>query len=318
MPRSTCVLVLLALSHAAVAQQQMPHAGYVYPAGGRQGTTFEIKIGGQFLDGVKSAMLSGTGAHATVLDHFKPLTPAQATQLRDQAKELAEKPAPTLEDRQKIAEIRAKLAAFVRRPTTPALAETVRVQISLAADAPLGERELRLVTPNGITNPVIFCVGQLPEISTPASATRARGEPAMEIPLPILVNGQIRPGGVDRYRFQATRGQHIVVAAKARELLPYISDAVPGWFQATLGLTDSQGRELKYADHFLFHPDPVLYYEIPADGAYTLEIHDSVYRGREDFVYRIEVGELPFVTAIFPLGGRNSGTDDRRSSSVEA
>ena len=191
------------------------------------------------------------------------------------------------------------------------------MQIALAADAALGERELRLVTPNGLTNPVMFCIGQLPEISRPPAkgtgdvpAGRGRGqarpapEPPMDITLPVLVNGQITPGGVDRYRFQAAKGQHIVVAAKARELLPYISDAVPGWFQATLGLTDSQGREVQYADHFLFHPDPVLYYEIPEDGAYTLEIHDSVYRGREDFVYRIEIGELPFVTGIFPLGGR--------------
>ena len=30
----------------------------------------------------------------------------------------------------------------------------------------------------------------------------------------------------------------------------------------------------------------------------------AIYRGREDFVYRITIGELPFVTSIFPLGGR--------------
>ena len=315
-PLRLCV-ECICLAFLATAQQQMPHAGYAYPAGGRQGTTFEITVGGQFLDGVKSAMLSGPGVQATIVDYFKPLTPAQATQLRDQAKELSEKPSPTAADRQKIVEIRAKLVGFVRRPTTPAIAETVRVQIALAADAALGERELRLVTPNGLTNPVMFCIGQLPEVSRlPAKGTgdapagRGRGQarpapdPPMEITLPVLVNGQITPGGVDRYRFQAAKGQHIVVAAKARELLPYISDAVPGWFQATLSLTDSQGREVQYADHFLFHPDPVLYYEIPEDGAYTLEIHDSVYRGREDFVYRIEMGELPFVTGIFPLGGR--------------
>ncbi len=319
-----CLLALLALSLAALAQQQMPHAGYVYPAGGRQGTTFEITVGGQFLNGVKSALVSGAGVQATVVEHFKPLTPAQATQLRDQAKELSEKPSPTAQDRQTIAEIRAKLAGFLRRPTTPAIAETVRVQIALAADAALGERELRLVTPNGLTNPVIFSIGQLPEVGRPpakgtgelpgAQAGRGRGqarsltpEPPMEITLPVLVNGQITPGGVDRFRFQAAKGQRIVVAAKARELLPYISDAVPGWFQATLGLADSHGREVQYADHFLFHPDPVLYYEIPEDGAYVLDIHDSIYRGREDFVYRIEVGELPYVTGIFPLGGR-SGT----------
>src|ERR1035437_5636579 len=316
-----CVELTLALAFTLTAQQQqLPHAGYAYPAGGRQGTTFEITVGGQFLDGAKSALVSGAGVEATVVDHFKPLTPAQATQLRDQAKELSEKPSPTAEDRQKIAEIRAKLLAFVRRPTTPAIAETVRVQIALSAGAALGERELRLVTPNGLTNPVIFSIGQLPEVGrSPATGTgvlpgaqagRGRGQvrlapdSPMEIALPVLVNGQIMPGGVDRFRFQATKGQRVVVAAKARELLPYISDAVPGWFQATLALADSTGREVQYADHFLFHPDPVLYYEIPQDGAYTLEIHDSIYRGREDFVYRIEVGELPFITGIFPLGGR--------------
>ena len=33
-----------------------------------------------------------------------------------------------------------------------------------------------------------------------------------------------------------------------------------------------------------------------------LAINDAIYRGREDFVYRVTVGELPFVTSIFPLG----------------
>ena len=35
-----------------------------------------------------------------------------------------------------------------------------------------------------------------------------------------------------------------------------------------------------------------------------IEISDALYRGREDFVYRITLGELPFVTSIFPLGGK--------------
>ena len=35
-----------------------------------------------------------------------------------------------------------------------------------------------------------------------------------------------------------------------------------------------------------------------------LEICDSIYRGREDFIYRIAVSEQPFITHIFPLGGR--------------
>jgi hypothetical protein len=92
------------------------------------------------------------------------------------------------------------------------------------------------------------------------------------------------------------------VAVSARELIPYLADAVPGWFQAAVALYDSNGNELAYDDHYLFHPDPVLYCKIPKDGQYVLEIHDALYRGREDFVYRIAVGELPFVTSVFPLG----------------
>ena len=41
-----------------------------------------------------------------------------------------------------------------------------------------------------------------------------------------------------------------------------------------------------------------------ATARYVVEIHDSVFRGREDFVYRMALGELPFVTSIFPLGGK--------------
>ena len=126
----------------------------------------------------------------------------------------------------------------------------------------------------------------------------------MKVTLPAVVNGQILPGDVDRYRFTAQKGQRLVVAASARELIPYLADAVPGWFQATLALYDAKGKELAYDDDYRFNPDPVLFYEIPEDGEYVIEIKDAIYRGREDFVYRITVGELPFVTSIFPLGGR--------------
>jgi len=109
---------------------------------------------------------------------------------------------------------------------------------------------------------------------------------------------------VDRYRFAAREGQEIVCAVSARELMPYLADAVPGWLQATVRLVDASGRELAYEDDFRFQPDPVLHVRIPADGDYVVEIKDALYRGREDFVYRIAIGELPYITGIFPLGGR--------------
>jgi len=41
----------------------------------------------------------------------------------------------------------------------------------------------------------------------------------------------VHPGEADRYRFQARKGQELVIAASARELIPYLADAVPGWFK---------------------------------------------------------------------------------------
>ena len=119
-----------------------------------------------------------------------------------------------------------------------------------------------------------------------------------------VVNGQILEGAVDQFWFTGTKGQQIVIVASARQLIPYIPDAVPGWFQATLAPFDAQGNELAYCDDYRFNPDPVIQCQIPADGEYAVEIKDALYRGRESFVYRITIGELPFVTDIFPLGGQ--------------
>ena len=232
----------------------------------------------------------------------------------------APRPIWTAEDERMAAELRAQLAKRPNRQGNPAIAETITLEVTIAADVPPGDCELRLKTPTGISNPIILQVGELPEFSEPVvTATmnpepRAKREPNvratrpqsadMEIRLPATVNGQVMPGEVDRYRFTAKKGAHLTVAVSARALIPYLADAVPGWFQATCGLYDSQGREVAYSDSFRFSPDPVMSYEIPADDEYAIEIKDSIYRGREDFVYRVAIGELPFVTSIFPLGAR--------------
>ena len=50
---SLCVALLWLFP--AVAQQPPPHLGYVYPAGGGQGTSFQATVGGQFLAGATNA-----------------------------------------------------------------------------------------------------------------------------------------------------------------------------------------------------------------------------------------------------------------------
>lgn len=339
--RWSSIMAMVVFAAAVQAQQVDPRLGYVYPAGGRRGETFRVTIGGQRLDGAAQALLSGNGVQAAVVEHTKPMTQKQYNELREQARQLQERKAAAMKDRhgdqdmtdaekpvawsaedeRTLVELRRKLAANApNRQANPALAESVTLDVTVLPGATPGRRELRLLTKAGLTNPLVFCVGQLPEFRekaaqntgdqrNPASGRafpgrRGRAEdPEMNITLPAVVNGQILPGDVDRYRFTARKGQRLVVAVSARELIPYLADAVPGWFQATLAVYDAHGRELAYEDDFRFDPDPVLGLEVPEDGEYVLEIKDSIYRGREDFVYRMTVGELPFVTSIFPWGG---------------
>src|SRR5579862_2038185 len=141
--------LLATLTLTLHAQQTTPHAGYVYPAGGRVGDTFEVIVGGQFLDGVNAVIISGGGVQANLAEYKKPLTQAQFNKLRDQLQELMDKKkagtAWTPDDEKTVADIRRKIATFIRRPMTPAIAETVRLQVKLEPNAAIGERELRLV-----------------------------------------------------------------------------------------------------------------------------------------------------------------------------
>jgi hypothetical protein len=203
------------------------------------------------------------------------------------------------------------------------IAEILRIRIEIAPGAPLGTRELRIVTPRGLTAPRNFVIDHLPEVLElePNSLeayeplpTLGKDSPVPPSPeLPVVLNGQILPGDVDRFRVLARGGQNLVIHAQARSLTPYLADAVPGWFQATLTLYDSQGVELAYQDDNRFDPDPVIRYRVPEDGEVEVKIQDAIYRGREDFVYRIRVSEEPLPGPSFPLRARGANDAVARS-----
>ncbi len=206
-----------------------------------------------------------------------------------------------------------------RDPAVRSQTELVFAEVTIDPGAKPGRREIRVITKRGISNALPFYVGQVPEVARRPMKTckqpvlgkehlsqrnRPKEEEEVRVAVPCTMNGQIGPGEVNRYRFMANKGQHLVISAKARDLVPYVADGVPGWFQAVLKLYDADGNEVAYDDDFRFNPDPVIYYEVPEDGEYLLTINEALFRGRESFVYRITVSELPFLTSIFPLGGR--------------
>jgi len=352
-------LALGSLAHG----QARPYIGYVYPAGGQQGTTFQVKLGGQGLNDVNGVTVTGTGVSAKIQAYFPKIGPQELTLLHEQLRELmkmkrggkprrgndAEMDAMTSDmdsmeanqartatkttvlgtlaaGQQKqdsidgfIQRIKRRIDEYVQRPASASISSLAFVEVTIASDAEPGPRELRLVTPRGVSNPLVFYVGQVPETAREPMLTShfqvlgkeelaQRKRPAEEVEvrvnIPCTMNGQIASGEVNQYRFEARKGQRLVVSVAARTLIPYIADAVPGWFQPVLILYNAKGKEVAYNDDFRFKPDPVLCFTVPEDGEYVLAITDALFRGREDFVYRITIGEQPMITSLFPLGAR--------------
>lgn len=324
------LLALMIFPALSLAQQgaRLPRIGFLYPAGAQNGAACEITVGGQYLEGAKGVYLSGTDVKATVLKYTRPLPQKRFNELRDYIDEARKKlqeakadqpalkkfgtpeaianllkEAGATEDEIKIFFDMRKQRNDPKRQQNVQLEESVTLKLEIAPGAPVGPREIRILTPLGLTNPLNFCVGGLPELIGDGQAG-GKVDTAARVTLPVVLDGRILPGTVDHYSFEARRGAHIVVAAQGRDLMPYLADAVPGWFQPVVAIYDAKGREMAYADHFRFNPDPVLCFDVPRDGVYLLEIRDALYRGREDFVYRITMGEVPFVTSLFPLGGK--------------
>ncbi len=347
--------VLLAAASSVNAQNQ--YIGYVYPAGGQQGSTFPIRLGGQGLIDASDLVVTGEGVSVRLIDYYRVMNNQEMSLLRQQLNALKKKDA-TVDDvmaakmawfefpatigpektpppaaakdasppsekevakRNLIERLQRIFAEDERNPAVRAHRELVFAEVTVDPDAKPGRREIRVITKRGISNALSFYVGQVPEVARKPMKTarkpvlgkeylaqrkRPPEEEEMQVTLPCTMNGQVAAGEMNRYRFQATKGQRLVISAKARHLIPYVADGVPGWFQAVLKLCDASGKELAYNDDFRFDPDPVLYFEVPEDGEYVLSINEALFRGRESFVYRITVAELPFVTSIFPLGGR--------------
>jgi hypothetical protein len=282
--------VLLVFTASALAQTR-PYIGFAYPAGGQQGTTSEIRLGGQGMDDVHTVLVTGSGVTARVVEYCRRLNNEEIQLMNEQLKELKRATSSVASTNGKfsadpgkdefveklIARIEKRNREHVQTPACASISTLTMVEVVIAPEAEPGRREIRLVTPRGVSNPLAFHVGQVPEFSRKpmlsatiqvlgkeARALRSRPDDEVEdrVTIPCTVNGQIASGEVNRYRFEARKGQRLVISTLGRQLVPFIADAVPGWFQPVLTVHDANGKELAFADEYRFRPDPVILFEV--------------------------------------------------------
>ena len=100
-----------------------------------------------------------------------------------------------------------------------------KLKLTIAPTAALGVYPIRVQTDDGISNPFLFVVGQLPQVSE--KEDNSTFESAQSIPdLPVVVEGQVAGNDVDFFRFHGTKGQLIAVDAQCARIGSGIDPAI--------------------------------------------------------------------------------------------
>ena len=171
------------------------------------------------------------------------------------------------------------------------------VKFTVAPDAPLGVREVRVLTPRGLST-----VGQLVVVRQPVVAEKGNNNTlaqAQQVTLPAAICGRLERGeDVDMFRFHAKAGQRLVFHVRCQRLQDKIHD-LQQHADPILTLRTAKGQTLATSDNVLL-ADPVLAYTFRQEGDYVLELRDVRYQGRGYWYYVIEVWRGPFAFTTYP------------------
>lgn len=264
------ILSILGAFLAIAVNAQKMTSGYLFPAGGQAGTTIEIEAGGLNINKAKKVVFN----HPGIKGEVSPVIESSTTKRK----------------RRRLTD-----------QSSPQLADKVKIKVTIDKSVPCGLYDLRLQSSKGLSNKLPFEVSSYPNfIENKRSSMK---NPNKVTTLPVVLCGYVAPGEIDYFQFAGRKGETIVASVKGRQLVPYIADAVPGWFQSVIKIIDSKGREIAFSDDYYHNVDPVIITTLPKDDNYTLMIHDAIFRGREDFNYRIQLGVIPFVTGRYPAYG---------------
>jgi WD40 repeat protein len=172
--------------------------------------------------------------------------------------------------------------------------EGVQFDLTLPDDLSAGAYQLGLKSPVGPGNSLPFIVDLYPAVEEKEPNDSPRT--GQKIGLPAAIVGGIgKAGEVDFFRFEAKEGQQIGVQA--------LTAAIGSKLEPILVLTDASGQVLAESDNGL------LGYTCPQASPYSLGIRDREFRGGSEMKYRIQIGDIPIITGVFPLGiQRGAGT----------
>lgn len=149
------------------------------------------------------------------------------------------------------------------------------LDVTVAADAPVGVFGLRLATTAGLSNAALALVDDLPVKAA-----------APKVALPAALWGRFRAGAMDRYTLDVQAGQRVSFEVVGNRLG---KDVDP-----LLTIRDAQGRFVAERDN-----DGGLYFDLRFEhefrtaGSYTVEVRDARFHGHEHGTYVLRMGKFP-------------------------
>lgn len=167
--------------------------------------------------------------------------------------------------------------------------------VTVAPSTAPGLCYFRVVSPSGVSSAKRWMIGRnLPQIEEKEPNNDIAQ--AQSVRLPIAVNGHIsETGDQDTYAVELRAGQAFVAEAQANR--------VGSPLDALLTLRDANGQEVASNDDH-YGPDSLLVYTPHTAGRYYVTLTSSDGQAGPNHAYRLEMGALPLVTAIYPIASQ--------------
>jgi hypothetical protein len=173
--------------------------------------------------------------------------------------------------------------------------------IELKKDAAVGLYPLRVITNDGLSNVVLFSVGELPEHveieSEEPKKDNGSIKDAQPLPVPGVITGTLTGADLDFYAITVKAGERLVLETEAAAAGSAIDTAIEI-------LDASEKIIVKNDDAPGAASDARIEHTFTKPGKYYVRMHDSRYSDQAVNFYRLKVGSYPYAEALFPLGGQ--------------
>ena len=251
----------------------------VFPLGGQRGTTIEVSVRGQHMEGTYAAWFERDGVEVRFLglEKIREAAPNELVVRDPQAKQ------------------------------TELAGHRARLQFRIGEDARVGLHRFRVVTPRGMSNALNFQVVRDPVV------LERDAEEQQAVQAPVVIAGTTKTNGeLDLYSFQAEEGQqfHFQTFTSFPIYIPYSAEAELNLYAPTGSWFDPdrllrlpwesrplswvpvlQSRRQGWGAQFAVFPMPT--HRFKKAGRYLVSMGSFLGEGNPDFVYLLRISTEP-------------------------